>query len=127
MELKLKYNIYPTIEIEEIINCCQNPTDYIIEKARNLISEDCFDSEYYLIHIKKKFEQLNQLLGIFPDKEVVEAILRFELEELTSIYKYQEFKKVYSDEEMFRVEVNAEIDLHLFKFKYDKHKAIENE
>lgn len=129
MDLNLKYNIYPNFELEEIINLSESSVAYILEKSRNLISGECFDSEYYIIHIKKKFEELNQLLGIFPDMEVVEGILRFNLNELTKIDKYQEFKIADNDFESgwFEVEVNAEIDLKVFKSKYDKYIAFKIE
>lgn len=129
MDLNLKYNIYPNFELEEIINLSESSVAYILEKSRNLISGDCWDNECYITTLCEKFREINDLLGLFPDMEVVEGVLRFNLNELTKIDKYQEFKVVYNDNESnwFEVEVNAEIDLKVFKSKYDKYIAFKIE
>lgn len=129
MDLNLKYNIYPNFELEEIINLNESSVDYIIEKSRNLISGECWDIEGYIATLYEKFKEINNLLGLFPDMEVVEGVLRFNLSELTKIDKYQEFKIAYNDNESnwFEVEVNAEIDLKVFKSKYDKYIAFKIE
>lgn len=123
MDLKLKYQIYPTFEIEEIINCSEDPIDYIIEKAKLIIND--YDPEYYIEMIQEKFKTINELFGLFSNEKVVENVLRFYLKDLTTFDEYQEFHKTYSNEDWFEVEVNAEIDLNVFKLKYDKYSEIE--
>ena len=122
MDLKLKYQIYPTLEIEEIINCCEDPIDYIVEKAKILIN---YDPEYYIEQIQKKFKTINELFGLFPNEKVVKVILENYLKDLTTFDKYQEFHKSYSNEDWFEVEVNAEIDLNVFRIHYDNYIAFE--
>ena len=127
MDLKLKYDIYPSFEINEIINLSCSSVEYIIEKSRNLISGECWNTECYITTLCEKFRELNYLLNLFPDMEVVEGVLRFNLNELTKIDRYQELQVTTYDEDYFEVAVVAEIDLKVFKSKYDKYIAFKIE
>ena len=57
MDLKLKYQIYPEFAINDLINCSEDPIDYIVREARRLITEDSIDlkcqynilNQYYLL------------------------------------------------------------------------------
>lgn len=125
MNLRLKYNIYPEIEVNELINCSEDPIDYIVRRAKEMISEDGIDLEFYIEDLMSKFSLINQLFGEFKDEEVVENILKNNLNELTTIDIYKKFKSTYVNDGYIGVEVNAEIDLNVFKLKYNQYKKIE--
>lgn len=125
MNLKLKYNIYPEIEVNELINCSEDPIDYIVRKAKEMISEDSIDLEFYVEDLMQKFGLINQLFGEFENEELVKKILKFYLNELSTIDIYKEFKSTYVNDGYIGIEVNAEIDLNVFKLKYDQYKKIE--
>jgi hypothetical protein len=125
MNLRLKYNIYPEIEVNELINCSEDPIDYIVRRAKEMISEDNIDLEFYVEDLMSKFRLINQLFGEFKNEEVVEGILKSNLNELTTIDIYKKFKSTYVNDGYIGVEVNAEIDLNVFKLKYDQYKKIE--
>lgn len=125
MNLRLKYNIYPEIEVNELINCSEDPIDYIVRRAKEMISEDGIDLEFYVEDLMSKFSLINQLFGEFKNEEVVEGILKSNLNELTTIDIYKKFKSTYVNDGYIGVEVNAEIDLNVFKLKYDQYKKIE--
>lgn len=125
MNLRLKYNIYPEIEVNELINCSEDPIDYIVRRAKEMISEDGIDLEFYVEDLMSKFSLINQLFGEFKNEEVVENILKNNLNELTTIDIYKKFKSTYVNDGYIGVEVNAEIDLNVFKLKYDQYKKIE--
>ena len=125
MNTKLKYNIYPEIEVNELINCSEDPIDYVVRRAKQMISEDGIDLEFYVDDLMTKFSLINQLFGEFKNEEVVENILRFNLKELTTIDIYKEFKATYVKDGYIGIEVNAEIDLNVFKLKYDQYKEFE--
>lgn len=125
MNLRLKYNIYPEIEVNELINCSEDPIDYIVRRAKEMISEDGIDLEFYVEDLMSKFSLINQLLGEFKNEEVVENILKNNLNELTTIDIYKKFKSTYVNDGYIGIEVNAEIDLNVFKLKYDQYEKIE--
>lgn len=125
MNLRLKYNIYPEIEVDELINCSEDPIDYIVRRAKELISEDSIDLEFYVDDLMKRFHLINQLFGEFKNEKVVEGVLRFNLNDLTTIEVCKEFKSTYVKDGYIGVEVNAEIDLNVFKLKYDQYKEFE--
>ena len=125
MNLRLKYNIYPEIEVNELINCSEDPIDYIVRRAKEMISEDGIDLEFYVEDLMSKFSLINQLFGEFKNEEVVEGILKSNLNELTTIDIYKKFKSTYVNDGYIGIEVNAEIDLNVFKLKYDQYKKIE--
>lgn len=124
MNFKLNFKCYPTFEINELLNCWENPIDYIREKATNLICD--YDKDYYIEELIKKFELISELFNEFNDKEVVKGILEKNLEDLIFIDRYQEFLKGYSNEEWFEVEVNVEINLTVFYNKYNQYIKIES-
>ena len=125
MNLRLKYNIYPEIEVNELINCSEDPIDYIVRRAKEMISVDGIDLEFYVEDLMSKFSLINQLLGEFKNEEVVENILKNNLNELTTIDIYKKFKSTYVNDGYIGIEVNAEIDLNVFKLKYDQYEKIE--
>lgn len=125
MNLRLKYNIYPEIEVNELINCSEDPIDYIVRRAKEMISEDSIDLEFYVEDLLSKFRLMKYLFGEFENEEVVEGILKSNLNELTTIDIYKDFKSTYVKDGYIGVEVNAEIDLNVFKLKYDQYKKIE--
>lgn len=125
MNLRLKYNIYPEIEVNELINCSEDPIDYIVRRAKEMISEDGIDLEFYVEDLMSKFSLINQLFGEFKNEEVVKGILKSNLNELTTIDIYKKFKSTYVNDGYIGVEVNAEIDLNVFKLKYNQYKKIE--
>ena len=125
MNLRLKYNIYPEIEVNELINCSEDPIDYIVRRAKEMISEDSIDLEFYVEDLMHKFGLINQLFGEFKNEKVVEGILKFNLNDLTTIDIYKEFKSTYVNDGYISIKVNAEIDLNVFKLKYDQYKEFE--
>lgn len=125
MNSRLKYNIYPEIEVNELINCSEDPIDYIVRRAKEMISEDSIDLEFYVEDLMHKFGLINQLFGEFKNEKVVEGILKFHLNDLTTIDIYKEFKSIYVNDGYIGIEVNAEIDLNVFKLKYDQYKEFE--
>lgn len=125
MNLKLKYNIYPEIEVNELINCSEDPIDYIVRRAKEMISEDSIDLEFYVDDLMSKFRLMKYLFGEFKNEEVIEKILKSNLNELSTIDIYKEFKSTYVNDGYIGIEVNAEIDLNVFKLKYDQYKEFE--